>query len=68
MVDAFNYSDYFLNAPIGNYDGDVYKHYFDKVVKRNPNYSAKAPYFDAVAAPFSTERTRRLLMLLNSSK
>lgn len=52
LVDSFNLSDYFINSPIGNYNGDVYKDYFHKVVRRNPNYSAKAPYFEKVAAPF----------------
>lgn len=46
LVDSFNLSDYFINSPIGNYNGDVYKDYFHKVVRRNPNYSAKAPYFE----------------------
>lgn len=52
LVDSFNLSDYFINSPIGNYNGDVYKNYFQKVIRRNPNHTAKAPYFDKVAAPF----------------
>lgn len=52
LTDAFNLSDYYINSPIGNYDGDVYKHYFQKVVRRNPDRDAKAPYFESVAKPF----------------
>lgn len=52
LTDAFNYSDYFINSPIGNYDGNVYKHYFEKVVRRNPNHTSMAPYFDRLAKPF----------------
>lgn len=52
LTDAFNYSDYFINSPIGNYDGNVYKHYFEKVIRRNPNHQAMAPYFEKVAKPF----------------
>ncbi|VVT55843.1 uncharacterized protein SAPINGB_P004766 [Magnusiomyces paraingens] len=52
LTDAFNLSDYYINSPIGNYDGDVYKNYFNKVVRRNPGYDAKAPYYESVAKPF----------------
>jgi acyl-CoA oxidase len=52
LTDAFNLSDFFINAPIGNYDGDVYRHYFDKVIRRNPPRDDKAPYHDRVLKPF----------------
>lgn len=52
LTDAFNLSDFFINAPIGSYDGDVYKTYFSKVIKRNPNYDAKAEYYETVIKPF----------------
>lgn len=52
LTDAFNLSDFFINAPIGSYDGDVYKTYFSKVIKRNPDYEAKAKYYEGVIKPF----------------
>lgn len=52
LTDAFNLSDFFINAPIGNYDGDVYKNYFDKVIRRNPPRDDKAPYHEKLIAPF----------------
>ncbi|CAN6595299.1 acyl-coenzyme A oxidase 2 [Trichomonascus vanleenenianus] len=53
IVDSFNLSDFFINAPIGNYDGDVYKHYFEKVTRRNPPRDHKAPYHDKIDAFFN---------------
>ncbi len=36
LVDAFNFTDYIINSPFGRYDGDVYRQYFDLVVRNNP--------------------------------
>nr|AJD87363.1 hypothetical protein 3 [Blastobotrys adeninivorans] len=52
IIDAFNLSDFFINAPIGQYDGNAYKHYFDKVVRRNPNRESRAPYHERLVKPF----------------
>ncbi|ANB15717.1 acyl-CoA oxidase [Sugiyamaella lignohabitans] len=53
LTDAFNLSDFMINSPIGNYDGDVYKNYFSKVTRRNnPRKNFKAPYHDQLIKPF----------------
>jgi acyl-CoA oxidase len=52
LTDAFNLSDFFINAPIGNFDGDVYKHYFEKVLRRNPPRDIKPPYYETKMRPF----------------
>lgn len=52
LTDSFNWSDYFINAPIGNYDGDVYRNYFRKITDRNPRSETHAPYFLSVMQPF----------------
>ncbi|CAN6674599.1 acyl-coenzyme A oxidase 2 [Trichomonascus vanleenenianus] len=52
ITDAFNLSDFYVNAPIGSHDGNAYKHYFEKVLRRNPNRDSKAPYHDAKIKPF----------------
>lgn len=52
LTDAFNLSDYFINSSLGNYDGDVYKHYFNKVTLRGMNKSTKAPYYETVQKPY----------------
>ncbi|KAF9281751.1 fatty-acyl coenzyme A oxidase [Mortierella alpina] len=36
LIDAFNYSDYMINSPLGVYDGNVYEKYFDLVKRQNP--------------------------------
>jgi len=36
LVDCFNYADFILKAPLGCYDGDIYRKYFD-VVKNGPD-------------------------------
>jgi acyl-CoA oxidase len=49
LVDSFNFSDYIVNSPIGRYDGDIYKHYFDLVKRNNPQ--GVPPYFETVLKP-----------------
>ncbi|KAF9434006.1 fatty-acyl coenzyme A oxidase [Entomortierella beljakovae] len=36
LIDAFNYSDYIINSPLGVYDGNVYEKYFNQVKAQNP--------------------------------
>ncbi|KAF9952078.1 fatty-acyl coenzyme A oxidase [Modicella reniformis] len=36
LIDAFNYTDYMINSPLGVYDGNVYEKYFDHVKRQNP--------------------------------
>eukprot|EP01117_Protostelium_nocturnum_P000974 TRINITY_DN112_c0_g1_i1.p1 TRINITY_DN112_c0_g1~~TRINITY_DN112_c0_g1_i1.p1 ORF type:complete len:726 (-),score=301.95 TRINITY_DN112_c0_g1_i1:181-2358(-) len=50
LVDAFNFPDFILNSPLGRYDGEVYKNYFDKV-KNAPNAFGKAHYWDRLIKP-----------------
>lgn len=50
LTDAFNFSDYMLNSPLGCYDGDVYRKYFDLVTRLNPPGSPH-PYFASVLSP-----------------
>lgn len=52
ITDSFGLSDFFINSPIGNYDGDVYRNYFEKVKRRNPIRDSKAPYHDTKIKPF----------------
>lgn len=52
LCDAFNWSDFFINSPIGNYDGDVYNNYFQKVTSSNSRLDTKAPYYETVMKPF----------------
>ncbi|ODQ67990.1 acyl-coenzyme a oxidase 2 [Nadsonia fulvescens var. elongata DSM 6958] len=52
LTDAFNLSDYFINAPIGNYDGNVYKHYYEKVNRANPAIDSKPEYYESTMKPF----------------
>lgn len=52
LTDAFNLTDFFINSSLGNYDGDVYKHYFGKVILRNMNKTSKAPYYDSIQKPY----------------
>lgn len=50
LTDAFNLPDFVINSPFGRYDGDVYTHYFDKVVRRNPPQHPP-PYFERLIKP-----------------
>ncbi|KAF5092568.1 hypothetical protein D0Z03_002802 [Geotrichum reessii] len=59
LTDAFNLSDYFINSGLGNYDGDVYNHYFSRVVRRSADAStssnkkdAKPEYFESITSKF----------------
>ncbi|KAJ1788785.1 fatty-acyl coenzyme A oxidase [Coemansia sp. RSA 1938] len=54
LTDAFDYSDYIINSPLGRYDGDVYEKYFELVTSLNPQ--KPVPYFDSLIRPL-LERT-----------
>lgn len=55
ICDSFNLGDFLINAPIGNYDGDIYKNYFGKVKERKGSASAIAPYYKLQKEFFSRE-------------
>jgi acyl-CoA oxidase len=44
ITDAFNFTDFIINSPLGKYDGNIYESYFDRV---NTSYAPGqiAPYF-----------------------
>lgn len=50
LTDSFMMSDMMINAPIGYYDGDIYRNYFRTVTANNPTSDGKAPYSAAVEA------------------
>lgn len=50
LTDSFMLSDMMINAPIGYYDGDIYKNYFRTVNENNPARNSKAPYSAAIEA------------------
>lgn len=50
LSDAFNYTDYVVNSPLGCYDGDVYRRYFEIVTRQNPP-GKPHPYYATVMKP-----------------
>ncbi|KAJ2765281.1 fatty-acyl coenzyme A oxidase, partial [Coemansia nantahalensis] len=54
LTDAFGYTDYVVNSPLGRYDGNVYEKYFELVTSLNPQ--KPVPYFDSLIRPL-LERT-----------
>ncbi|KAJ1837104.1 fatty-acyl coenzyme A oxidase, partial [Coemansia sp. RSA 2703] len=57
LTDAFGYTDYVINSPLGRYDGDVYEKYFELVTGLNP--TKPIPYFDSLIKPL-LERTNEV--------
>lgn len=53
LVDAFGFSDYVINSPLGRYDGDIYRAYFDLVKQNNPP-KQHMPYFESTLRPILT--------------
>jgi len=53
LVDAFNYPDWFLRAPVGTYDGNIYPKYFE-VVSGAP--LGKTSYWAKEIAPLTTAK------------
>ncbi|KAJ3083691.1 acyl-Coenzyme A oxidase [Rhizoclosmatium hyalinum] len=49
LTDAFGFPDFILKAPIGRYDGDIYRHYFETV--KNAPDCFKTPYFEDEVKP-----------------
>eukprot|EP00842_Homolaphlyctis_polyrhiza_P003945 jgi/Hompol1/4551/HPOL_000107-RA len=55
LTDAFNFSDFIINSPLGKYDGDIYKSYFELVSTSHP--PAKVPpYFNTEIKPLLAKR------------
>eukprot|EP01121_Diplochlamys_sp_Union-15-3_P005599 TRINITY_DN1592_c0_g1_i1.p1 TRINITY_DN1592_c0_g1~~TRINITY_DN1592_c0_g1_i1.p1 ORF type:complete len:702 (-),score=118.60 TRINITY_DN1592_c0_g1_i1:21-2126(-) len=52
LVDAFNFSDHLINSPLGRYDGNIYKHYFE-MVKRAPGAQEKSPFWEEIIKPMT---------------
>lgn len=50
ITDAFNFSDFLLRSPIGRYDGNVYRGYFDRV-RQYPNSQKKPSYWKEAIYP-----------------
>lgn len=49
-TDSFQQPDMLLNAPIGNYNGDIYEDYFKVIKQQNNPYDSKAPYSAEIEA------------------
>ncbi|PWN52557.1 acyl-CoA oxidase [Violaceomyces palustris] len=56
LIDSFALSDHVLNSPIGRYDGDIYREYFNMVRKNNPQLKGH-PYFEKLIKPFIFRET-----------
>lgn len=50
LTDAFNFTDYTINSPLGCTDGDVYRRMFERVTSSNPPQQPHA-YFEDVLKP-----------------
>lgn len=55
LVDSFGFTDYVINSPLGRYDGDIYRAYFDLVRQNNPQETRPA-YFKSVLEPLLTAK------------
>lgn len=50
LTDAFNFTDYVINSPLGCYDGNAYQRYFEQVVRSNP-IGTPHPYYERTIKP-----------------
>ncbi len=55
LTDAFHFTDYVLNSPLGRYDGNMYEHYFRKVQEAHPPGQVP-PYFQQEIYPLLHRR------------
>lgn len=55
LVDSFNIPDFILNSPLGRYDGQVYKHYFE-TIKKAPGAMQPTPYWNSLIRPLLTKK------------
>jgi acyl-CoA oxidase len=58
LTDAFNLSDFFIGAKIGNYDGNAYENYFKFVNSQSKEGGYKPHYYGTVLNPFLHRDTR----------
>lgn len=45
LVDSFGLTDFIVNSPLGRYDGDIYRHYFDKVKRARKHPTPSSLFF-----------------------
>lgn len=50
LTDAFNFSDFIINSPLGRYDGNIYETYFG-VVNDAHKPAVIPPYFQSTIYP-----------------
>jgi acyl-CoA oxidase len=58
LSDSFNYSDFIINSPLGCYDGDVYRRYFEQVLANNP--PKKPVYFESLLKPLFEQKEMQI--------
>jgi acyl-CoA oxidase len=51
LVDAFNYPDWILKSPLGRYDGNIYEHYFETILKATHWNGSVVSYWDTEVKP-----------------
>lgn len=77
LTDAFKLSDFFINSPLGSYNGDIYSNYFGIVKLMNNPSDDKLPYTDEflkllnreeVEVRNKDERSELVLAKLSKSK
>lgn len=50
ITDAFNFSDFIMNSPLGRYDGNIYESYFNLVSSAHKP-AVIPPYFQSTVYP-----------------
>lgn len=49
-VDAFSFTDFVVQSPLGRYDGKVYEHYFEEIKAHHPQRD-RPPYYESHVRP-----------------
>ena len=66
-VDAFSFTDFVVQSPLGRRDGNVYEHYFNEVKTQHPQRE-RPPWYESLIRPFLKNTMEMPQVLIDTLK
>jgi acyl-CoA oxidase len=66
-VDAFSFSDFVVQSPLGRNDGNIYEHYFNEVKTQHPQRD-RPPWYETLIRPFLKTQREMPQVLIDTLK
>jgi acyl-CoA oxidase len=66
-VDAFSFTDFVVQSPLGRKDGNIYEHYFNEVTTQHPPRE-RPPWYESLIRPFFKNSMEMPQVLIDTLK